>query len=323
MKNKLYIERPKNDILLRVYLVLELNTSNHHKIFSKIPSSIKYTPYKKTEKSGTKTGIRIHFSYEVLSTLFREVDFSKFEISDEVLEINKEYEFFISNKEQYQPRIDYIDGKFTLVNIVQHCQDMFYEKFGKITENNVHLAVQELKQYGYFVDYEEVSKLSNLSNKVISAQSSRVDIDPEQFSFKKLATMLTELNQFPLVFIVNENNSLNEIREIHSHLSDKKTVVFFRPEDKDPDYQIEFKDFVHSNSLNSYIDETTDIVFISKNKIPKPLLKSNFKPKSVVMLSKHDYGKLSAYINNFRMVYYYNSSLVKSRVTGGKIINVL
>ena len=52
---------------------------------------------------------------------------------------------------------------------------------------------------------------------------------------------------------------------------------------------MQFNQYVKSQGLNNIVDKNTKIVYISNNKIPKPLMKSGFRPKGMtkkVALSK-------------------------------------
>ncbi len=100
--------------------------------------------------------------------------------------------------------------------------------------------------------------------------------------------------------------------------------VFFRLKNEQMGHQ-QFNQFVKDNHLNNYIDSTTKVVFISRNKIPKPLIKADWQPRTAIITSNHDFGKLSAYLNDFSTVYYYNNSVAmrNSRLKGAdKIVQL-
>lgn len=326
MKNKLYISRNNNYQWVNgaddcYCMVLEFGHKNTVKIKQIAEKLIKLIEKTYVIEDYTLFTISVYFSYKHMETVFQIINLYTFEVSDELMQIKNQYDTIINNKSDYKPSIEFSNGKYILKNVKENCQQMFYQNFGEITPGNFKIAIQKLKEYGYFIDHQRESE--TLTDRVISTPSTRIEIDPTLYSIKELVKMMDNLNQWPAVFIVDYENSLSVIQQIHSHIQHKKSVVFFRPDSTDQLYLKEFKDFVVSNSLNSYIDETVDAVFISKNKIPKPLIRSSFKPTSVVLFSKHEYGKLLAYINNIPIVYYYNSSLVKGKVPGGKIINVL
>ena len=80
----------------------------------------------------------------------------------------------------------------------------------------------------------------------------------------------------------------------------------------------QFNQFVKDNHLNNYIDSTTKVVFILRTRIPKPLLKADWRPTTAVITSSHDFGRMAAYLNDFSTVYYYNNSITlrNSRLKG-------
>jgi len=60
--------------------------------------------------------------------------------------------------------------------------------------------------------------------------------------------------------------------------------VLFRIEnDKKTEYNL--NNFIKDNNLNNWLDKSTKVVYISKNKLPKLLLRSDWQPMAVLGLS--------------------------------------
>ena len=61
----------------------------------------------------------------------------------------------------------------------------------------------------------------------------------------------------------------------------------------------EFNHFVREQRLNNIVDNSTKIVYISSNKVPKPLIKTNWHPISTFTLgSKKNYTKVDSFITS-------------------------
>jgi hypothetical protein len=85
----------------------------------------------------------------------------------------------------------------------------------------------------------------------------------------------------------------------------KQMTVFFRLE-SNHEKSREFADFVKSNELNNFVDKNSKVVIIERQRISKPLLKSDWHPGTAVVISQYEYGKISVLLNDIQNVYYYN-----------------
>ena len=81
----------------------------------------------------------------------------------------------------------------------------------------------------------------------------------------------------------------------------------FRKDNKDHTDR-SFNTLIKQNKLNNSLAKYTKIVYISNNKIPKPLLLSDWKPSAVLMYgSKRTNMKLDSYINECDLIIHYDS----------------
>ena len=71
-----------------------------------------------------------------------------------------------------------------------------------------------------------------------------------------------------------------------------------------------FNEYIRDNGLNNPLDNTTKIVYINSNKFPKPLLKSNWKPNTVLCMGSYRLNeKVNDYINAFDLVIHYDDQI--------------
>ena len=63
------------------------------------------------------------------------------------------------------------------------------------------------------------------------------------------------------------------------------SVLFRRGGDQDP-----FNDYIKDKKLNNLVDKHTKVVYISNNKLPKPLLKADWKHKTVMFYRRNGLG---------------------------------
>ncbi len=141
----------------------------------------------------------------------------------------------------------------------------------------------------------------------------RFRIKPNKYDMDFLFGAIDDLGQWPvLVVLEDETSAYKKVKECYEVLTkyvrNEEMTVFFRLDNGQPDHK-EFNQFIKDNTLNNYIDSKTKVVFITKTRIPKPLYKADWHPNTAVVFPIHDFGKMSAYLNDFATVYYYNESV--------------
>jgi hypothetical protein len=92
---------------------------------------------------------------------------------------------------------------------------------------------------------------------------------------------------------------MDEITELHqrfrNYIPSTQMSVMFRL-DSTPKGNL-FNHFVREQRLNNIVDKSTKIVYISTNKVPKPLIKTGWLPVSSFTLgSKKNYTKVDDFI---------------------------
>ena len=121
-----------------------------------------------------------------------------------------------------------------------------------------------------------------------------------------------ELHRFPLLVIIPDNDDsvecLQNVYECFKGIVlDESCSVMFRKDNKN---QIDrnFNSFIKQKNLNNSLAKNSKIVYISNNKIPKPLLVSDWKPSAVLMYgSRRTNMKLDSYVSECDLVMHYDS----------------
>lgn len=254
-----------------------------------------------------------------LYTLVKSLKPLGFKIDHDVNEIFEKIEEILKNREKFIPRLSTNGEKYLIENVSDQCKNAIEQEFPNISGNNLLSCASGLKKYGIFEKSEEIVEkiqqlnVSELTKKSVLSSACRFRVIPEKYSIKNLVETINDLNQWPVLVIVEENsNTHKQISELCSEFSNfvsyHEMTVFFRLNNENTDAK-NFNQFIKDNSLNGFIDRNTKVVFISKNKIPKPLLKSEWNPQSSLALINYDFGKTSAYLNDMSFVYYYNNAI--------------
>lgn len=257
---------------------------------------------------------------------------SEFKVSDELIEIYQKIEKILENPQDFVPYIDLENDRVVVKNANKHCYNYIDQNISEDTKANFLSYIDKLKNCGiYHKNQEILEKIGNLApndlvKNIVSHSSTRFRIDPSTHSCDQLLEVVETLNQWPILVLVDEDQkAYDQVSAMYAALSKKISnqdmTVFFRVDKGHKNFN-EFTQFVKDNQLNNYIGSNTKVVFIAKNKIPKPLLKAEWKPYAAVMMSLHDFGKTSAFLDDLSTVYYYNSSIVvrHNRIKGARQI---
>lgn len=203
---------------------------------------------------------------------------SKFEFSSEfqtLYDLICTYEF-----EEHVPGI----YKDTLKNIHPEALENARKVCGNF-EDNVIKYIDRKRQFG--IEYIDVNNtVETLADKIAFRNTTVVHIPPST-NISDVIDSLNELDRYPMLVVVDEEN-LEYVDLIYSIISKyvktaEQSVMFRVPNDTPANSQ--FNSWIRENNLNNWVDNNTKVVYISSNKIPKPVL-LNFKPQCIFNVSK-------------------------------------
>ena len=99
---------------------------------------------------------------------------------------------------------------------------------------------------------------------------------------------IIQLERFPILVLIDPDNPLHDVAKIYNAFRDvvpnEEQTVLFRV-DNSENYNL--NNFIHDNKINNWLDTSTKIVYINKNKLPKLLLRSNWQPMATLALSSY------------------------------------
>ena len=158
---------------------------------------------------------------------------------------------------------------------------------------------------------ESLRHLTPLSKKLLYRKTNRVLINKNEYNIDRLLETLLELHRYPCLFVINEKECQYILPELHSRLRnifypDTMTCLFRL--DNNDSQNIEFNQYIKENNLNSPLDKSHKIVYITNIELKKTIFKVEWQPKTVVLFdSKRVDTKFSTFLNEQDLVIEYDT----------------
>lgn len=129
-----------------------------------------------------------------------------------------------------------------------------------------------LENIDYKIDLDSVAKKIAFRDRLYFSSTSKIE-----YSQQQLLEALYELDRFPLLVVIENNEAETQLFDIYNILKnlvpdEQQSVLFRMPGDS------AVNTFVAEKKLNNWVDENIKVVYIKQDKFPKVLLKTNWKP---------------------------------------------
>lgn len=246
-----------------------------------------------------------------------------FIIDHELEKIYQEIEEIAKNPEKFQPTLKITNTTVDIENFNFKEKDKILENFEKVKSTNFLKLLSRAKSAGISINSIDFTKnvedlgiidLPELTKSIILENTTKFQIDVNTHTIEDILNTINFLDQWPLVVVVDDDSTCFErvstvIDNLKEYVDLSEITVFFRLK-KDIENSEKFHEYIADYHLNNYITKDTKVVFLSRSKIPKPLLKSGWKPASAIAMSNLVFGKMSVYLNDVINVYYYNDSII-------------
>jgi len=247
-----------------------------------------------------------------------------FEIDPDLLEKYEIIKTMNENKNNYVPGI----YGLKLKNLHNKAIEYIVSDIGNPDTDNLALFKDRQKLYGleHFDDddlNQSIGQLTTLSQKIVKRQKTTILVNSDSYNFDRLAESILELNRFPLLIILNSDSDHDELVTTYTSfrniIHDTDFSVLYR-KDNATGSDRDFNTYISNNNLNNKLDTNPKIVYINKDKFPKTLLKTDWKPSAAIMIGSMGYGtnsKLQSYISELDLVIHYDndaSPFMRSRI---------
>ena len=225
-------------------------------------------------------GSHIHsFEYNERNILNLLDRFTKkeFIIDEELLDIYDKIKAINDNPQDY---LSGIGTEYDLININSKLEVMIQDEVGEASAESFTKLYDRRFRYGF----NYVATFSKARNELIHNIASRKDKTyhsiPSIESTNAILTALWELDRFPMLVILEDRLAEDQLYEFANHYRDildpQQQSVLFRLEEKNTG----FNQLIKDRKLNNWVDKGTKVVYISKSKLPKLLVKDEWKPSA-------------------------------------------
>ena len=210
-----------------------------------------------------------------------------FEICSELLEYNNKIKHIRKNLDDYFPYVD----ESNIYNLLPKSKEVLLNELGMPTKENLFLFQDRSTKYGLHT-VKGINKTDSLVSKVIFRSRHNILIKPSKYKLSEVISTIAELKRLPL--LIEINGSLEEINFLYTEISkiipSATHSVLFRLDNAGPDEL--FNQYIKQNNMNVSLDNSPNVVYISKNsKFPKPLIQKKWQPSCMLVLESKYSGR--------------------------------
>ena len=193
--------------------------------------------------------------------------------------------------------------QFLITNIVHpNFQKQITADLGIDTAIDENVIIDRSNRYQYFYEKSEKNP-ENLTEKIATRKNSKIWINSNEHDLNGVIEALVNLKRFPLLVVFDSytpKKCLDELTTLSENLKDfgiyDNVGIYFRLDNNDNGR--EFNQYIANNSYNCQLNSDTKVVGVQSGKIPKFLLKTDWKPMSVISLGAQlRHSKTAVYAN--------------------------
>lgn len=211
--------------------------------------------------------------------------------------------------------------QFRITNITHsNFQKSITADLGIETAIDENVITDRSMRYQYF--HEKSEKLpSTLAYQIANRTSTRVWINKQEVSLDDIFKSLFQLKRFPILVVFDSFDTkkcVEEMKKFSESLENNEIVsdvgIYFRLENTEVGKQ--FNQIVAEKQYNCQLTENTKVVGVQSGKIPKFLLKSAWKPMSVISIGnqlRHSKTAVYATCSDLIISYTDNEPIIETR----------
>lgn len=214
----------------------------------------------------------------------------QFTIDQEILDLYKDIKSIHDSPQEYLSGVS-SDNK--LININPRLLPIINSELGELSNETFTQFIDRRFRYGF--NYTQTFESKSLADKIALRNDKTYQSKPSEELTSNILNALWDLNRFPLLVVLEDDKAEQQLYEFANHYRDilnpEEQSVLFRLEEKDAG----FNQLVKDRKLNNWVDKSTKVVYISKNKLPKILVNNEWKPCAAFSFT----SSLDRYLNSY------------------------
>jgi len=141
-------------------------------------------------------------------------------------------------------------------------------------------------RYQYYIDNKEPT---TLTEQIAYRNQTKIWINSDEYSLYNVFESLIELKRLPVLLIFDTHNQkkltaqIVEMSNVLTHFDINNVGIYFRLPNNDTGKQ--FNEIVAERKYNTILDKNTQVIGVETNKLPKFILRNNWKPMSVIVVN--------------------------------------
>ena len=157
------------------------------------------------------------------------------------------------------------------------------------TPLNSNLIADRSKRYQYYINDKPLD--DSLTTQIAFRSETKIWVNSNNYTLTDVFKSLVELKRLPVLVVFSSNDSKKSLKEL-VELSDAVRVcniddavgIYFRMSNSE-DLGKKFNQLISDNNYNNRLSNLTSVVGIQSTKIPKFIIKNDWKPMSVVSIN--------------------------------------
>jgi hypothetical protein len=226
---------------------------------------------------------------------------TKFAVQDDIINIYNQLLEYENNRNEYVPGV----YDYEVCNIPDVAKEDLKNKLGECDKDTLSLYYDRrylygLQEFNQHLVNESIKQHSTIAQTIIKRDSAVVLLNNKSVNLNDLLSAIPEINRLPMLVTLNPNNAHDTLFAVHNVLKHiiptEQMSVMFRKDSNDP-----INDYIKQQKLNNMVDKDTKVVYISSNKLPKPLLQANWNASCVLSFdsSKLTFNNVTHYVEQF------------------------
>jgi len=183
---------------------------------------------------------------------------------------------------------DHVPGiyNYELKNIPDTAKNNLKEELGAVSKDNILLYKDRSILYGLqnFDNLDE-SNFSTLATKIAHRKNTTISLKVDAYTISDVILALEELKRYPILVILPNDKCFDSLVTFYNGiknilLAEDMSVVFRLDNTGDG---LHFNQYIKDNNLNNKLAKDTKIVYTTDNKIPKPVVNSDWYPRTILV----------------------------------------